>query len=231
MNKKFYLVLDTETAGTIAKPLVYDLGFAIINRKGEIMETRSFVCKEVFCNGVEMANAFYGSKVPQYIEDIAEGKRSLTTFGNAVAEMMGLAEKYNVSEICAYNLSFDLRAIRNTEETLYNSNEFSAWVADYELNCIWHTACQTLYKKRYARFCEENGFIKPETGNLLTSAEIGYRFLTNEPDFTESHTGLEDVEIEIQLMLKVISTKKKVNKAPNGFCWKIPQKYRSDYEG
>lgn len=230
MAKKFYLVLDTETAGDITAPMVYDLGFSIIDRKGNVFESRSYTCKEVFCNGVAMTNAFYGSKVPNYIQDIANGTRELVTFGHAVSEMIRLSDIFGVKEICAYNLAFDLRALRHTENALYNSNEFEAWANEHEFNCIWHTACQALYKKKYARFCEENGF-KSEKGNLKTSAEVGYRYLMNAPEFEESHTGLEDVQIEIQLMLKVLGTKKKVNKAPNGFCWKIPQKYRSDYKG
>ena len=33
-RKKYILVLDVETAGNIGSPLVYDLGFAICDKKG-----------------------------------------------------------------------------------------------------------------------------------------------------------------------------------------------------
>ena len=36
MGKDYYLVLDVETANSTNDPLVYDLGFAVCDRKGKI---------------------------------------------------------------------------------------------------------------------------------------------------------------------------------------------------
>ena len=52
----------------------------------------------------------------------------------------------------------------------------------------------------YRKFCEANGYIT-KSGQLSATAENLYRFIIKDTTFEESHTGLEDVEIEIQIML------------------------------
>ena len=64
-RKKWYLVLDTETATlpfsdsiaenakekqriAIAKPLVYDLGYVIVDRNGNTKASRNFLIQETF---------------------------------------------------------------------------------------------------------------------------------------------------------------------------------------
>ena len=43
------------------------------------------------------------------------------------------------------------------------------------------------------------------------TAEIIYRFLTNDLDFTESHTGLEDVEIESKIFAECMNRNPNIN--------------------
>ena len=57
----------------------------------------------------------------------------------------------------------------------------------------------------FINFAKANGFVS-EAGNIQTSAEVAYRFLTNQVDFIESHTGLEDVQIECQILLNCLKT-------------------------
>jgi hypothetical protein len=53
----------------------------------------------------------------------------------------------------------------------------------------------------YIKFCEENGYMtKHKTPRPRLTAEIIYRYITNDLDFIESHTGLEDVDIERQIL-------------------------------
>ena len=87
-------------------------------------------------------------------------------------------------------------------------------------------ACQTILNtKNYIRFAEQNG-LESDKGNILTNAEYAYRFLTNQIDFIESHTGLEDVKIEIAIMAKCLSVHRKINRGINSSCWRIPQQKR-----
>ena len=56
-RKHYVLVLDTETANTIqdgdsldmSNVLVYDCGWAVVDTKGNIYETASYVNRDIFC--------------------------------------------------------------------------------------------------------------------------------------------------------------------------------------
>jgi hypothetical protein len=52
----------------------------------------------------------------------------------------------------------------------------------------------------YRKFCEENELLT-KTGRLSAKAEDLYRFIIKDADFEESHTGLEDVQIEREIFL------------------------------
>jgi hypothetical protein len=47
---------------------------------------------------------------------------------------------------------------------------------------------------------------------LSASAENLYRFIIKDPNFIESHTGLEDVQIERQILWYCLRQKKKMRK-------------------
>ena len=61
-------------------------------------------------------------------------------------------------------------------------------------------ARQTFAKdETYKNFCKENGFTLANGSPRLT-AEILYRFISKDLSFEESHTGLEDVLIEMEIV-------------------------------
>ena len=43
MKKKYFIVLDTETANSVGQPLPYDIGWVITDKQGNIYEKRSYV--------------------------------------------------------------------------------------------------------------------------------------------------------------------------------------------
>lgn len=231
MSKKTrkILVFDTETAGNFSAPLVYDIGYCITDRNGNPYLERSFVIKEVFCNKVDMANAFYGWKVPDYIQDIADGKRQLVSFEYAMNVLMADCETYKVKEIAAYNLPFDLKALMSTERNLYGGgySYLEEFFQKFVHHDLWTTACENLYKKRYCKWCLNNGQVS-EKGNVKTSAEVGHRYFNKDVDFVESHTGLEDVHIEMDILVRVYRAGRKFDKAPKPMPWRGVQKYRPD---
>ena len=47
-RKKYYLVVDVETANSTQEALVYDLGFAICDKKGNIYVEKSYVITDIF---------------------------------------------------------------------------------------------------------------------------------------------------------------------------------------
>lgn len=230
-KKEMYLVIDTETANTIEQPLPYDIGYAICDRYGNIVVERSFVVAEIFLDYKEMMkSAYFAEKIPHYWEDIKNGTREIKSIFNIRKQIKADMKKWNVKKVGAYNMGFDKRALNNVIR--YCSKSLIRWFFPFgtEYFCIWHMACQVvLNSTSYIKFALQNGFVS-EKDNILTSAEVCYRFLTKQVDFIESHTGLEDVHIEVEIMAKCFSTHKKMDKKINSACWRLPQKKRKELD-
>lgn len=142
-RRKYYMVLDCETATlpyavnfdgearkriAIAKPLIYDLGWNIIDRQGRVYARRNFLISEIFSVPSVFNTAYYASKRPIYIDKLNAGEIELTTWNEAstiLAEDMKLC-----SAVGAYNSMFDFKkAIPFTElyiNMLY-SPKFYEW--------------------------------------------------------------------------------------------------------
>ena len=230
-KKKYYLVLDTETANSVEEPLPYDIGWAICDRKGNIYEKKSYVCTEVFLDMKDlMVSAYYAEKIPNYWDDIKAGKRILTGMWNIRREMIKDMKKYKVSAVCAYNMGFDKRALNNLVR--YVSKSWMRWWFPFgtEYNCIWNMACNAILNRTtYIKFAVKNGLIS-DANNIFTSAECAYRYITDSIDFVESHTGLEDVEIEVEIMAECFRQHKALEKEINSSCWRVVQKKRKEVE-
>jgi hypothetical protein len=230
-RRKFFLVIDTETCNTIEQPMPYDIGYAICDRHGNIYERRSFVVAEMFLDHKDlMQSAYYANKLPQYWEDIKNGTREVKSIFNIRKQIKADMKKYRVRQVGAYNMGFDKRALNNIIR--YCSKSFIRWFFPFgtEYFCIWHMACQViLSQKSYINFALKNGLVTP-SDNIVTSAEACYKFLTKRVDFVESHTGLEDVEIEVEIMAKCYKMHKKLDKSINSACWRLPQKKRKELD-
>ena len=113
-RRSYIMVVDVETAGGLDNPLVYDIGYAITDKRGNIYETRSFIIEEIFYNKPLMASAYYSEKIPKYLKDISEGTRTVVSFLEMRNDFIALAEKYNIKTLSAYNLMFDMNALTNT---------------------------------------------------------------------------------------------------------------------
>ena len=232
MGKDYYLVLDVETANSTNDPLVYDLGFAVCDRKGNIYEAESYVVSDIFYKETElMQTAYYHEKLPKYYEGIKEKAFKVINFYMAKKRIADLIEKYNIKAVCAYNASFDTKALNTTQRYLTNSKYRYFLPYGTEVYCIWHMACQVICtQKRYIKFCLDNGFVS-ENGNIKTSAETVFAYMTKNEKYEECHTGLQDVLIETQIMAKCFAQHKKMNKKINRLCWRIPLSKAKEMRG
>ena len=223
-KKEYYLIIDTETANTIEEPLCYDVGYCIADRTGKIYLQRAFVVAEIFLDMPDlMKSAYYAEKIPLYWDMIKSKEKTLKSFFNIRKIIQEDMKKYNIKKVCAYNAHFDRTALNNTLRYLSKSRFrwFFPWKTEYL--CIWHMACQVLLNRStYRKFAMQNGLIK-ESGNLQTSAEACYKYITDKVEFTESHMGLEDVLIETEILSKCFRTHKKMDTSINRLCWRIPQ--------
>ena len=87
-NETLFLVLDTETTNSIDDPFAYDVGFAVVKATGEVLEKHSYVVADIFLDKDLMSSAYFADKIPQYWEDIKEGKRTLKSISTFASKSM-----------------------------------------------------------------------------------------------------------------------------------------------
>lgn len=211
------IMLDTETANStegLIDVLAYDIGFQVIDSHGRTYgEKFSFVNSDIFIHEAElMKSAYYAKKIPQYKEDLRKGKRKLATTYEIRKTLVEVVKKWDCKFICAHNARFDSRALNNIQRWVTKSRY--RYFLPYGLEW-WDTlkmARDVMGKMpTYQRFCADNGFTT-KTGKPRFTAEICYRFITKDINFVESHTGLEDVEIETAILAYCVKQKKAMRK-------------------
>jgi DNA polymerase III epsilon subunit-like protein len=223
-RKKYYLMIDTETCNGImtekgldlTQSLVYDIGCAIVDKRGNIYDEQSFVIIETFIGMKDvMQSAYYAKKIPMYWEDIKNGKRQLVALHTARTIILEMVKKYNAEIVVAHNAGFDLRALNNTQRYISKSKYRYFFPYGFEW---WDTLkmANDIYGNQpsYRRYCERHGYMtRHKKPRPRMTAEILHRYLTGNEDFEESHTGLEDVKIESQIFAQCMRQNKKMRKA------------------
>lgn len=213
MDKRisYKMVIDTETCpidkdfeGVLPSNMwVYDVGYAIVDKRGNVYRTRSFVNADIFLGERElMKSAYYANKIPMYWERIKNGETILTSFYNIRKTMLEDIAEFGVKEIFAHNMRFDYGTLNTTERWLTKSKYRYFFPHDVEICDTMKMASDVIAKMpTYVRFCEENGLMtnhkKPRP---QVKAETIYRFLTRDMEFEEEHTGLADVMIEKEIL-------------------------------
>ena len=142
-RRKYFLVLDSETATlpyaqkfegssrqkiAIAKPLIYDFGWQIIDYKGKVYRRRSFLISEIFSVPSIFNTAYYASKRPLYLEKLKKGEIILKDWKSATEIFEN--DLKEIFAVGAFNSMFDYKkAISFTENyinALYSPN-FHEW--------------------------------------------------------------------------------------------------------
>lgn len=253
--RNLYMVLDCETATlpfikrmgeltakekqtiSIAKPLIYDIGWVICDRMGNIYKRVSYLVQETFFVPDIFSTAYYRDKREIYMEKFKSGE-IIPKFWNEIAEEL-FEDCHKVKFVSAYNAQFDFKkAIPFTESYIhhlysadYNNWEYgqrkhcesliskskrkkdepSAWDSenfnfrgeDFPVVDIWYIACNQLVNEfAYKRACAEFPMISPSGLYFKTSAESVFRYLVDDYDFEESHTAIEDAEIETLILAR-----------------------------
>lgn len=214
-RKKYMLVLDTETTNDIDQPLVYDFGFSVVDKKGNIYESYRVLIKEIFLDELEMMKtAYYADKLPQYWAEVYSGKLEIVSLYKAREQMLKTMKKYGIDTVCAYNCRFDVLALNTTQRWLTKSKYRYFFPYNTTFYCIHQMAKDTLCKqKMYDVFCDTYEFkTAHKTPRNKTSAEVVYRYLINDPLYVESHTALDDVLIEAEIMALCFRQHKKMRK-------------------
>lgn len=154
-KKKWFLVLDSETCTNsfaneiangdperkkriaIAKPIIYDIGWCIVDRAGNIKEKKQFLVTESFSVPQVFNTGYYANKRPLYLEMLKRGE-TITKPWNEIMDIL-ISDMEKVDAIGAFNSNFDFkRAIPYTElyiKKLYSPDFYEWEKRQYEL-CV-----------------------------------------------------------------------------------------------
>lgn len=194
------LVLDTETIN-LEKQFVYDLGYTIADADGNVVARKSYVISQVFNNKELFATGYYSNKMPLYLERLANGYSKKVGWGHAMRYLANDIKKYGITEIYAYNSKFDTKAIAFMCGWFNVVNP----LGDKEILDIMDFIKPITNTKEYKDFCKENGYMtKHKYPRPQMKAETLYKYLTDNVDYEEEHTGLEDSLIELEILLTAL---------------------------
>jgi hypothetical protein len=210
--------MDTET--TMKNGLVFDFAFELFDKRGLTYESGSFLFKDV----MSIEEPFYKEKIANYWV-LASKKYVKPMTVRAVRRIVNnTLRKYTALGfqiiICAYNAQFDVTHMGMTSEELTGKKFLDPDIKGIKFFDLWHGWCVG---------CPiEFGYSAPMTpaGNLRTTAETVFRYLTDNPNFVERHVAFFDLQIEKIILMDILKRKKKMHivNSPKEFVsmpWKL----------
>ena len=206
MERKIYAVIDTETCGGAAQEYCPTYDFAVKafdSAFNYVDEMRILILPNM-----RLSSTFYGKKKKDFYLNALKNENVVIAFSEE--EALKMVEEWltinGVDCICAFNSAFDF------ERTF-----ISEIASDYEFIDLFLAFAQTIgaYKK-YQNFCYENGYLTKKYKRPRMTAEICYRYLTNNTDFVESHTAMEDVDIESIILKAILDSHRKFSRNEHG---------------
>ena len=146
------------------------------------------------------------------------GEIGLTSWQNIIDLFRFQLRDYNVSAIAAYNMQFDIKAMRQTHGQYGDGASVTG--GGYDALCLWQFVCQSILSRpKFQKIATELGWFKTSTGNVYTNAEKAYAYISGDWGFTEEHTALADVEIETEIFAACMKQKRTI---PYNDIWGSP---------
>lgn len=219
-EERYLLFVDTETIGSLYMPesvmpfdisiKVFDLDTYYSTDVGVIKE-KCFLTKKFFNNKYVMMSTFSAGKYEKYLTKVETDKRYKLTSANEISkDIEKLVKKYGIKTMVAHNGNFDKNACGRLFEEFGASNPFK----NLDLLDTMEVSKVITNSREYLDFCldnknilnvnKESAFITA-SGRVRTTAQAIYAFITNNPHYEEEHTGLEDIDIEIEIFLNSLS--------------------------
>lgn len=229
------LLLDTETFSgsevfSMYDNYVFDFGAVVIENVKEYEEypknvpiySYNKLIKEIYRDEKLIPNYVFGQE--KFKRFYLDGSLKDIPFEEFVEDLKKLIETYNISAIAAYNIRFDLNALKTTAKKFKVDISF---LDKLEIIDLYHMACQALQgNESYQMFCYETGRVS-EKGNINSNAEAVYSFISGNNSFEEDHTALSDCLIEFQIYKWLLSLEKerqsKFSREPYSACWRLVQ--------
>ena len=201
------VVFDTETTN-LEKPFCYNIGYTIVNvENGETLVKRDFVVEQVWHNPMLFVTAYYADKREKYVAAMRSRKTTMAKYGYICQAMIRDFIKYEVVGAYAFNSPFDDKVFGYNCDWFKCNNPFDN-IPIFDIRGYVHNF---MIDDNFKKFCEENNYFT-DSGNYSTTAEVMFRYLTNNTEFIEDHTALSDSEIEAEILLECIRRGAEVNK-------------------
>ena len=208
-NEKYLMFIDTETIGSLfAKESVlpFEIGMKIFDTETQkVVKEKSYLVRKFFNNKYIMLSSFSATKYPSYFEKIETDKRYKVYSVKEIAQdIEKIANRYNIKIMVAHNGGFDKNAMTRLFEEFGTNNPFE----NIDLLDTMELSKVITYSKDYTNYCIENknrlNSVKEScfitnSGRVRTTAQAIYCYLSNNSQFEEAHTGLEDIDIEIEI--------------------------------
>ena len=121
-------------------------------------------------------------------------------FGYICQQMIRDFRAFEVEIAFAFNSSFDEKVFDFNCDWFKCNNPFDT-IPVRDIRGFVHNF---IVNSEYKDFCDKNGYYT-ESGNYSTTAETVFRYITNNPDFDEAHTALNDAEIEAAILIHAVA--------------------------
>ena len=211
-KERYLMFIDTETIGTLnvkESILPFEIGMKVYDtEQDKVVKEKSYLVRKFFNNKYIMLSTFSATKYPNYFEKLENDKRYKTMSVTDIArDIEKTISRYAIKIMVAHNGNFDKTAISRLFEDFGVDNPLE----NIDLLDTMELSKVITFSKSYADYCiahkdrlnsiKDSCFIT-NSGRVRTTAQAIYCYITNNSEFEEAHTGLEDIDIEIEIFKK-----------------------------
>lgn len=212
-TQKYYLFVDTETIGSLYytdSVVPFDISVKVYDYETkQVVKQRCYLIKRFIKNKFIMLSSFSAGKYPQYLKRAEENPKDykMVSIQEFSKNLTAIIKKYNIKTMVAHNGEFDY----NVTNRLGEEFEVNSPLAKLDVLDTMEISKPITFHKQYINFCIKNKDIKngmgeskfiTNSGRVRTTAEALHCFIIKDPYYTEEHTGLEDIDIEIDIFEK-----------------------------
>ena len=230
MNKKYTLILDTETVSnnkgfSLYGNYVFDIGATLCvieDSNITILENLNYLVEEIYKDEDLMKNYFFGEdRLNSFYKE--NNDIEICSWNKIIELFKKIIEDLEIEDYAAFNITFDMNSIQSTCDKLKTDNPFK----DLTKVDLYNKSCQALADdENYKIFCVENGRVT-EKGNIKSDAESVFAYLFNAPSIIESHTALLDAILETKIYQWLLKEEKEQDTffedTPNTQAWRRVQ--------
>ena len=230
MNKRYTLILDTETVSnnkgfSLYGNYVFDIGATLCvieDSNITILENFNYLVEEIYKDEDLMKNYFFGEdRLNSFYKE--NNDIEICSWNKIIELFKKIIEDLEIEDYAAFNITFDMNSIKSTCDKLKTDNPFK----DLTKVDLYNKSCQALADdENYKIFCVENGRVT-EKGNIKSDAESVFAYLFNASSIIESHTALLDAILETKIYQWLLKEEKEQDTffedTPNTQAWRLVQ--------